>query len=137
MPSGHRSSWRRRWSRSRFTRIAVPLAIPVALGLVIGIVIAVQSGGHSNNLSQTALGAAVALTPVNLITLLIGTQVLQGIVTPVVLIYILILTNRRDVLGDAANKPVFRTVATVAIIGISGMSLLLLGQTALGWFGIG
>jgi hypothetical protein len=35
----------------------VPLAIPVALGLVIGIVIAVQSGGHSNNLSQTALGA--------------------------------------------------------------------------------
>jgi hypothetical protein len=57
MPSGHRSSWRRRWSRSRFTRIAVPLAIPVALGLVIGIVIAVQSGGHSNNLSPTALGA--------------------------------------------------------------------------------
>jgi Mn2+/Fe2+ NRAMP family transporter len=85
---------------------------------------------------QTALGAAVALTPVNLITLLIGTQVLQGIVTPVVLIYILILTNRRDVLGDAANKPVFRTVATVAIVGISVMSLLLLGQTALGWFGI-
>jgi Mn2+/Fe2+ NRAMP family transporter len=86
---------------------------------------------------QTALGAAVALTPVNLITLLIGTQVLQGIVTPVVLIYILILTNRKDVLGDAANKPLFRTVATVAIAGISAMSLLLLGQTVLGWFGIG
>jgi Mn2+/Fe2+ NRAMP family transporter len=86
---------------------------------------------------QIALGAAVALTPVNLITLLIGTQVLQGIVTPVVLIYILILTNRKDVLGDAANKPAFRTVATVAIVGISAMSLLLLGQTVLGWFGIG
>ena len=86
---------------------------------------------------QIALGAAVALTPVNLITLLIGTQVLQGIVTPVVLIYILILTNRKDVLGDAANKPLFRAVATVAIVGISAMSLLLLGQTVLGWFGIG
>ena len=66
-----------------------------------------------------------------------NTRVLQGIVTPVVLIYILILTNRKDVLGDAANKPLFRTVATVAIAGISAMSLLLLGQTVLGWFGIG
>ena len=54
---------------------------------------------------QIVLGAAVALTPVNLINLLIGTQVLQGIVTPVVLIYILVLANRQDVLGDAANSP--------------------------------
>jgi Mn2+/Fe2+ NRAMP family transporter len=86
---------------------------------------------------QIALGAAVALTPVNLITLLIGTQVLQGIVTPVVLIYILILANRRDVLGEAANKPAFRIVATIAVVGISAMSLLLLGQTVLSWFGVG
>ena len=86
---------------------------------------------------QIALGAAVALTPVNLISLLIGTQVLQGIVTPVVLIYILILSNRKDVLGDAANKPVFRAIATIAVVGISIMSLLLLGDTILGWFGIG
>jgi Mn2+/Fe2+ NRAMP family transporter len=86
---------------------------------------------------QTALGAAVALTPVNLISLLIGTQVLQGIVTPIVLIYILILTNRREVLGRHANGPAMRIVATVIVVGISIMSLLLLGSTVLGWLGIG
>jgi Mn2+/Fe2+ NRAMP family transporter len=86
---------------------------------------------------QTALGAAVALTPVNLITLLIGTQVLQGVVTPIVLIYILILANRREVLGRHANGPVIRVVATVVVAGISVMSLLLLGSTVLGWAGIG
>jgi Mn2+/Fe2+ NRAMP family transporter len=75
----------------------------------------------------------VAMTPVNLISLLIGTQVLQGIVTPIILIYILILTNRRDVLGDAVNKPAFRTAATIAVGAISIMSLLLLGQTVLSW----
>jgi Mn2+/Fe2+ NRAMP family transporter len=83
---------------------------------------------------QVALGAAVAMTPVNLISLLIGTQVLQGIVTPVILIFILTLANRRGVLGDAANKPAYRVAATIAVAAISMMSLLLLGDTVLGWF---
>ena len=55
--------------------------------------------------AQVVIGAAVALTPVNLIRLLIGTQVLQGIITPVVLSFILILANRPAVLGDAVNGP--------------------------------
>ena len=86
---------------------------------------------------QVIIGAALALTRINLITLLIGTQVLQGIVTPVILIYILILTNRRSLLGKAANGPVFRVAAGVCVVGISAMSLLLLGTTVLGLFGIG
>jgi Mn2+/Fe2+ NRAMP family transporter len=86
---------------------------------------------------QVIIGAALALTPINLITLLIGTQVLQGIVTPVVLAYILILTNRRSVLGRAANGPVFRAAATICVVAISAMSMLLLGSTVLGFFGIG
>jgi Mn2+/Fe2+ NRAMP family transporter len=81
---------------------------------------------------QLVLGAAVAMTPVNLIQLLIGTQVLQGIVTPVVLVYILVLANRRDLLGDAANGPIRRVAATMAVVAISAMSLLLLGETLLG-----
>ncbi len=81
---------------------------------------------------QLVLGAAVAMTPVNLIQLLIGTQVLQGIVTPVVLVYILILSNRKDVLGAAANGPARRAAATLVVLAISAMSLLLLGQTLLG-----
>lgn len=86
---------------------------------------------------QVFLGAAVALTPVNLITLLIGTQVLEGVVTPVVLIYILILANRRSVLGAAANGKLFKISATIAVTAISAMSVFLLGQTVLGWVGLG
>jgi Mn2+/Fe2+ NRAMP family transporter len=65
------------------------------------------------------------------------TQVLQGIVTPIVLTYILILSNRREVLGTAVNRPPFRVAATVALVGISLMSLLLLGDTLLGFLGFG
>jgi Mn2+/Fe2+ NRAMP family transporter len=86
---------------------------------------------------QVIIGAALALTRINLITLLIGTQVLQGIVTPVILIYILILTSRRSVLGKAANKMWFRIAAGICVIGISAMSLTLLIFTILGFFGIG
>src|SRR5262244_1985675 len=86
---------------------------------------------------QVIIGASLALTHINLIQLLIGTQVLQGIVTPVILIYILILTNRRSVLGKAANKPAFRVVASICVTGISAMSLTLLISTVLGFFGIG
>ncbi len=81
---------------------------------------------------QLVLGAAVAMTPVNLIKLLIGTQVLQGLVTPVVLVYILVLANRRDLLGDAANGPIRRVAATLVVVAISAMSLLLLGETLVG-----
>ena len=86
---------------------------------------------------QVFLGAAIAMTPVNLIKLLIGTQVLQGIVAPIVLVYILVLANRADVLGAAANGPVRRVLATLAVGGVATMSLLLLGQTLLGFVGLG
>jgi len=86
---------------------------------------------------QVLIGASLALTHINLITLLIGTQVLQGIITPVILVFILILTNRRSVLGNAANGTAFKVVATICVAAISAMSLLLLGSTVLGFFGIG
>jgi Mn2+/Fe2+ NRAMP family transporter len=86
---------------------------------------------------QVLIGAALAMTSVNLITLLIGTQVLQGIVTPVILVFILILTNRRSLLGKAANGPAFRIAATICVVAISAMSLTLLAVTVLGFLGIG
>jgi Mn2+/Fe2+ NRAMP family transporter len=86
---------------------------------------------------QVILGAACALTPVNLIKLLIGTQILQGVVAPILLTYILILANRRSVLGPAANGPLFRAGATIAITALASMSLLLVGQTLLGFLGGG
>src|SRR5260370_34064596 len=47
--------------------------------------------------AQVVLGAAVALIPGNLIQLLINTQILNGIITPVILTVILTLANPRSI----------------------------------------
>ncbi len=46
--------------------------------------------------AQIVLGAPIAMTPVNVISLLIGSQVLQGLISPVILVFILVLANRRS-----------------------------------------
>ncbi|TAN21171.1 MAG: divalent metal cation transporter [Actinomycetota bacterium] len=84
--------------------------------------------------AQVLLGAAVSLIPVNLITLLIFTQVLQGFLTPIILTFIVVLSNRRSVLGNAVNGRIFKKVAAVSVIAIAGLSSLLLVQTVIGWF---
>ena len=43
--------------------------------------------------------------PGNLIQLLINMQLLNGVITPIILTFILVLANRRSVLGVAANGP--------------------------------
>ena len=61
--------------------------------------------------AQVVIGAAVALIPVNLIDLLLTTQILNGFITPVILVFLYILTNRREVVGEAVNGPRFKVFA--------------------------
>jgi NRAMP (natural resistance-associated macrophage protein)-like metal ion transporter len=86
---------------------------------------------------QILIGAVVALVPGNLVRLLISTQELNGIITPIILVFILILANRKSVLGDAANGMVFRSVATGVVIAVSAMAATVVIQTVLSWFGVG
>ena len=51
--------------------------------------------------------------------------------------FILILANRRSLLGDAANSPRFRIVATIAIAAVAALALFVTLDTVLGWFGGG
>jgi Mn2+/Fe2+ NRAMP family transporter len=87
--------------------------------------------------AQILIGALVALLPGNLVNLLINTQTLNGLITPVILVFILILTNRRRLLGDAANGRVFRIVATACVVAVAAMAATLVVQTVIGWFGLG
>ena len=82
---------------------------------------------------QLVIGAIVALVPGNLVALVINAQVLNGFITPVLLTYVLILANRRSVLGDAANGPVFRAVATVCVSVVGVLSAAVLVQTVAEW----
>jgi Mn2+/Fe2+ NRAMP family transporter len=75
--------------------------------------------------------------PRNLIHLIINTQVLEGIITPITLVFILVLANRRSVLGDAANGRFARWVGGISVAAVASFALILVGQTIQGWFGGG
>ncbi|MFF4187633.1 NRAMP family divalent metal transporter [Streptomyces sp. NPDC001691] len=119
----------------------VPLSASYAIGEAAGVERSVSRRFRDAPLflglftAQIILGAAVALTPVNVIQLLIGTQVLQGLISPIVLVYLLVLTNRRTVLGAAANGPRYRIAATIVVLAVAAMSTILLVQTILSWLG--
>jgi Mn2+/Fe2+ NRAMP family transporter len=82
------------------------------------------------------LGAVVALIPGNLISLLVDMQLLNGVVTPVILGFILVLANRRSVLGDAVNGPRFRVVAGAAVTVVAVLAAVVVVLTIGGWIGL-
>jgi Mn2+/Fe2+ NRAMP family transporter len=120
----------------------VPLSTSYALAEAIGVERSVSSRFREAPLflglftAQVIIGSVVVLFPVNLITLLIGTQVIQGILTPITLVFILLLANRRSLLGSYVNGRVFKTVAGVCVTVVAIMATLLVLLTVLGWFGI-
>jgi Mn2+/Fe2+ NRAMP family transporter len=85
---------------------------------------------------QVFIGGAVALIPGNLIKLLVDAQVLNGLITPILLTYVLMLANRSSVLGDAANGRKFRIVATISVASVAVLSATVLVQTVLSAFGV-
>jgi NRAMP (natural resistance-associated macrophage protein)-like metal ion transporter len=78
------------------------------------------------------VGAAVAMIPgLPLVRVLLVTQVINGLLLPVILVSILRLINRRDLMANYVNGPVYNIIAVVATVAISLVSLLLLIVTAL------
>ena len=107
---------------SALAAAVVPLSTAYALAEAVGVERSVGKGFREAGLfvglftAQLAIGAAVALAPGNLIDLLVNTQILNGLIAPVILAFILVLANRRDLLGDAVNGPRFRVVALAAVV---------------------
>ena len=84
------------------------------------------------------LGAAVALLPgINVIRLLVATQVLNGVLLPIVLAAILRLVNDREVMGEHVNGRVYNVVAWATVVLVATLSTVYLTLTVLGWFGLG
>ncbi|MGZ4770945.1 MAG: divalent metal cation transporter, partial [Ilumatobacteraceae bacterium] len=79
------------------------------------------------------IGVVVALAPGNLIDLLINTQILNGVISPIFLTFILILANRRSLLGTAANSPRFRAIATICVGMTATLAMLVVAITVGRW----
>ena len=128
---------------SALAAAVVPLSTSYAVAEAIGVESSVSRRFRDAPLflglftGQVVLGAAVALLPGNLIDLLVRAQVLNGIITPILLSYVLILANRRSVLGSAANGPVLRTVAAVCVAVVAVLSFTVVVLSVLGAFGVG
>ena len=73
------------------------------------------------------IGAAVVLVPgLPLIPVMIVTQVANGVLLPVVLVFMLILANREALMGRYRNGPIFNVIAWTTTVVCSGLTLWLL-----------
>src|SRR5215510_11647435 len=74
-----------------------------------------------------ALGALIGKPgSMPIIRVLLITQVINGILLPVILIAVLRLVNDRELMGRHVNGPVYNLVAWITTAGVSALSLLLI-----------
>lgn len=79
--------------------------------------------------AMIALGAALVLLPdFPLVRVMFLSQVANGVALPFVLIFILVLVNRRSLMGDHVNGPFFNTVAWVTTVVMIALTLLLVAN---------
>ena len=127
---------------SALAAAVVPLSTSYAVAEAVGVERSVSSSFRQAPLflglftAQILVGAAVVLVPGNLITLILNTQVLEGVITPMTLVLILVLANRRSLLGPAANGPWARWLGGVSIISVAAVATVFVVLTVLGWFGL-
>jgi Mn2+/Fe2+ NRAMP family transporter len=127
---------------SALAAAVVPLSTSYAVAEAVGVERSVSSSFRQAPLflglftAQILVGAAVVLVPGNLITLILNTQVLEGVITPMTLVMILVLANRRSLLGSAANGPLARWLGGASILSVAAVASVFVVLTVLGWFGL-
>ena len=72
-------------------------------------------------------GAGVILVPnIPLVRISVLSQVINGIVLPFVLIFMLLLVNKKDLMGEHKNSPAFNAIAWATTVIMVGLSIALL-----------
>jgi Mn2+/Fe2+ NRAMP family transporter len=72
-------------------------------------------------------GALVLLIPAErLVEIVVWSQVINGIVLPFVLIFMLILINKKELMGEYTNTRLFNAVAWATTVIVIGLSLALM-----------
>jgi Mn2+/Fe2+ NRAMP family transporter len=79
------------------------------------------------------LGAALILIPgLNLIAVMILSQVINGMMLPFLLIFMMVIINDRRIMGVYTNGRIFNAIAWLTIAGAIALTVILLVLTALG-----
>ena len=120
----------------------VPLATSYALAEAIGVERSVSRRFRDAKVFlglftiQIMVGAAIALAPGNLIHLLLNMQFLNGLITPILLTFILVLANRPSLMGANVNGTAFRGLATVCTASVAILAAVVAVQTLMSWVGL-
>ena len=126
---------------SALAAAVVPLSTSYAIAEALGVERSVSSSFRRAPVFlgvftfQIVFGALVVLIPGNLVTLIVNTQVLEGVITPITLVFILVLANRKSLLGHAVNGRWARCLGALTVATVGGFAAFLVLQTVLGWFG--
>jgi len=82
-------------------------------------------------------GAAVVLIPgLDLIPLIVGSQYLQGLLLPIVLVFMVLLVNDKRIMGRHRNGPVANFLAWGAVALVVVLDAILIGVGLLGAVGV-
>jgi NRAMP (natural resistance-associated macrophage protein)-like metal ion transporter len=83
-----------------------------------------------------AIGAAVVLIPgLDPIAIILASQYLQGLLLPIVLVFMLLLVNNKMLLGRHANGLRLNVLAVACVALVTALDVVLLGQSVLSAFG--
>jgi len=75
------------------------------------------------------LGAGVILLPgIPLFPVMYISQVINGLVLPVILVFMLLLTNNKKLMGEYRNGPVYNIISWATVVLLAGLSLVYLGS---------
>src|SRR4030067_438086 len=79
--------------------------------------------------------ALVILIPgIPLIPVMLLSPVLNGMLLPFVLVFLILLTGDREIMGQHRNSRVFSAFAWVLVVVLAGLSALLAGITLFGYW---
>lgn len=83
------------------------------------------------------VSATIVLSPtISLIKLLIGFQVVNGVLLPIQLVYMMKLANNSSLMGKHVNGKIFNWLMWLTIIAITAASVLFIGTTLIRFFGV-
>jgi Mn2+/Fe2+ NRAMP family transporter len=118
--------------------LATAYAVSEAFGVPKGVNLDFRRGKVFFSLftALIVVAAVLALIPgLPVIQLLVGVQVLNGILLPIFLVFIVLLINDKRLTGDLKNTRRNNVLAIGTLVLITGAVLVMLGSQLLGLFG--
>ncbi len=70
------------------------------------------------------------------VQLLLVVQVVNGVLLPVLLVFIILLIRNREIMGEYTNGPINNALAWITVVAVGGLSLLMVATTVLPAFGL-